>query len=163
MPPLPADFGPCPRTLDDFLKYIVQRRAAEGLNRIVLARKPAPRRASGDKEERKDKKSKKDNKEVPVGTVYGGATEDANIAWVAAAAYRYPWSRFHRHELLRKRAFFLMDSIARIAPTASGTTAASMPTSAPELRVGGALVDRDRRRGRPTRGGLARGGGEGGR
>jgi hypothetical protein len=26
---------------------------------------------------------------VQLGTVYGGATEDANIAWTAASAYRY--------------------------------------------------------------------------
>ena len=30
-----ADFGPCPRTIEEFLKYIVQRRAAEGLNGII--------------------------------------------------------------------------------------------------------------------------------
>src|ERR1019366_5185822 len=49
-----------------------------------------------------------------VGTLYGGATEDANIAWTAAAAYRYSWSRFHRNEALRNRAFLLLDSIAAI-------------------------------------------------
>jgi hypothetical protein len=109
LPPLPVDFGPCPRKLDEFLKYIVQRRAAEGLNRIVLSENdPRFGAASG------DKKSKKSKKDLRVGTVYGGRQEDANIAWVAAAAYRYPWSRFHRNEILRQRAFFLMDSIARI-------------------------------------------------
>ncbi len=102
LPPLPTDFGPCPRKTEDFLRYIVQRRAAEGLNRIVL--------------DEKDPRVGKDfgDRKVQVGTVYGGAPEDANIAWVAAAAYRYKWSRFHRDTLLRKRAFFLLDNIARI-------------------------------------------------
>ena len=89
LPKLPTDFGPCPRKLDDFLKYIVQRRAAEALNRV------------GSK---------------PDGTLYGSGPEDANVAWVGAAAYRYPWSRFHRNEALRNRAFSLLDSIVRAHP-----------------------------------------------
>lgn len=36
---IPATFGPCPRTLEEFLNYIVQRRAAEALNRIDPAAK----------------------------------------------------------------------------------------------------------------------------
>ena len=114
LPPLPADFGPCPRTLEDFLKYIVQRRAAEGLNRIVLSEKTrALTRLRATRKEAKDKRARRIKKRCRWGP-YMAVPEDANIAWVAAAAYRYPWSRFHRHELLRKRAFFLMDSIARI-------------------------------------------------
>ena len=99
---LPADFGPCPRTIEEFLKYIVQRRAAEGLNGIV-ASETDPRYGKGHVKEK-----------LQLGTVYGGATEDANIAWVAASAYRYSWSRFHRDAGLRSRAFLLMDNIARI-------------------------------------------------
>lgn len=99
---LPADFGPCPRTIEEFLKYIVQRRAAEGLNGIVLS-ETDPRYGKGHVKEK-----------LQLGTVYGGATEDANIAWTAASAYRYPWSRFHRDAALRNRAFVLMDNIARI-------------------------------------------------
>lgn len=40
--------------------------------------------------------------------------EAANIAWTAAAAYRYVWSRFHDNDLLRKWAFLLLDTIAQI-------------------------------------------------
>jgi hypothetical protein len=101
-PALPAKFGPCPRTIEDFLKYIVQRRAAEGLNNVVFSEQD-PRYGKGHVKEK-----------VQLGTVYGGATEDANIAWVAAAAYRYSWSRFHRDVALRNRAFLLLDNIARI-------------------------------------------------
>jgi len=100
-PPLPTNFGPCPRTIEEFLKYIVQRRAAEGLNAIIVSEKD-PRYGKGRVKEK-----------AQLGSVYGGATEDANIAWVAASAYRYPWSRFHRDVNLRDRAFLLMDSIAR--------------------------------------------------
>ena len=96
---LPADFGPCPRTIEEFLKYIVQRRAAEGLNGIV-ASETDPRYGKGHVKEK-----------LQLGTVYGGATEDANVAWVAASAYRYSWSRFHRDAGLRSRAFLLMDPL----------------------------------------------------
>ena len=102
-----TDFGPCPKTIEEFLKYIVQRRAAEGLNGIV-ASESDPRFGKGHVKEK-----------AQLGTVYGGATEDANIAWTAASAYRYPWSRMHRDAGLRDRAFLLMDNIARIR--ASGT------------------------------------------
>ena len=51
-PPLPTDFGKCPRQTEEFLRYIVQRRAAEGLNGVVLSEKdprlqPTPRHAEG--------------------------------------------------------------------------------------------------------------------
>lgn len=101
-PRLPLDFGPCPRDLHDFLKYIVQRRAAEGLNAIILSEQD-PRFQQG-----------RGKQKPQVGTVYGGAVEDANVASTAAAAYRYPWSRFHRNEALRNRAFLLLDGIARV-------------------------------------------------
>lgn len=89
--PLPTDFPPIPAELVPFLRQVVQQRAAEGLNRVV--------------EDRNDPK---------YGTVYGGAPEDANIAWIAATAYRYPWSRFHGDAALAEKAFFLLDSLARI-------------------------------------------------
>ncbi len=102
MPRIPADFGPSPRSTEEFLKYIVQRRAAEGLNGIVFSEKD-PRYGKGHVKEVQK-----------LGTVYAGSTEDANIAWTAASAYRYSWSRFHRDAGLRDRAFALMDNIARI-------------------------------------------------
>jgi hypothetical protein len=102
LPKLPTDFGACPRELVPFLRYIVQRRAAEGLNRIVLSEKdPKFGTAWG-------------SRKVQVGTVYGATPEDANIGWVAAAAYSYDWSRFHKNKELRNRAFFLLDALARI-------------------------------------------------
>ncbi|NUP98831.1 MAG: hypothetical protein HUU35_03130, partial [Armatimonadetes bacterium] len=88
---LSTDFGAVPTELVPFLRYVVQLRAADGLNRVV--------RQEGD---------------AKYGTVYGGAPEDANIAWVAATAYRAEWSRFHRDEALRSEAFFLLDNLARI-------------------------------------------------
>jgi hypothetical protein len=97
LPRLPSEFGRCPKSIEDFLQYIVQRRAADGLNSIVL----------GASQQRHDKT-------VEPGTIYGGATEDANVAWVAAAAYRYPWSRFHGNVELRNRAFLLLDNVVRI-------------------------------------------------
>lgn len=87
---LPTDFGPCPAELVPFLQYTVQRRAAEGLNRVVHTAD-----------------------DPKFGTVYGGKPEDANIAWVAATAYRYDWSRFHHDEALRDQAFLLLDNLAR--------------------------------------------------
>ena len=35
------------------------------------------------------------------------------MAWVAAAAYRYPWSRFYHNADLRSRAFALLDGVVR--------------------------------------------------
>ena len=106
LPRLPADFGKCPRQTEQFLRYIVQRRAAEGLNSLVLSEKD--RRANTLYGKRK----------VIVGTIFGGGVEDLNLAWVAAAAYQYPWSRFHHNADLRARAFLLMDSV--IASGADG-------------------------------------------
>lgn len=100
-PRLPTDFGKCPRKAEEFLKYLVQRRAAEGLNGIVLSEKdPRFNKPYG-------------QRKVVVGTIYGGHTEDLNVAWVAAAAYRYPWSRLHRNADLRKRALLLIDSVVK--------------------------------------------------
>jgi hypothetical protein len=102
LPVLPVDFGPCPRKLEGFLRYIVQRRAAEGLNSILVDPKD-PRLGTTVGKLRYE-----------LGTRYGGSLEDNYLAWTASAAYRYPWSRFHRSEALRKRAFFLLDNIVRI-------------------------------------------------
>jgi len=88
---LPTVDSEVPADLVGFCRWTVQARAAHGLNRIV-----------------RDKESPK------YGTVYGGVAEDANIAWVAAAAHRHDWSRFHRHPGLRDAAFFLLDNLARI-------------------------------------------------
>ncbi len=88
---LPTDFGPCPAQFEPFCRHLIQVRAAEGLNRVVH-----------------------DPQHPKHGTVYGGAPEDANIAWVAAAAYRWEWSRFHQSQALRDEAFFLLDALARI-------------------------------------------------
>jgi hypothetical protein len=85
-----ADFGSCPRKLEDFLKYIVQRRAAEGLNQMSMGEaRPKP---------------------VRRGTISNGNPNDMYVAWTAAAAYRYPWSRFHREAAFRERALLLMDT-----------------------------------------------------
>lgn len=90
------DFGPCPRHLEDFLRYIVQRRTLEGLRGIVLSDSdPRRRRAQ-------------------IGTVYNGSAEDMNIAWTSAAGYGYKWSRFHHDEAIRKHAFLLLDTVAKI-------------------------------------------------
>jgi len=91
---LPADFGPCPRKLEDFLRYIVQRRSAEGLNSLSM--------------------SESGPKPVRIGTIQNGTPGDMYLAFTASAAYRYPWSRFHRDAAFRNRAFFLMDSTVRI-------------------------------------------------
>lgn len=93
-PLLPDDFGPCPRKLEDFLKYIVQRRSAEGLNKISM--------------------SESGPKPVRVGTLFNATPHDVFLAWTASAAYRYSWSRFHRNAAFKNRAFLLMDSVARI-------------------------------------------------
>jgi hypothetical protein len=94
LPRFSADFGSCPRKLEDFLKYIVQRRAAEGLNQMSMGEaRPKP---------------------VRRGTVSDGNPNDMYVAWNAAAAYRYPWSRFHREAAFKERAFVLMDTTVRI-------------------------------------------------
>lgn len=80
-----------PAELVPFLRYVVQNRAEHGLKAVVT-----------------------DNSDPKFGTIYGGAAEDANVAWVAAAAYKYPWSRFHHDEALRDKAFALLDALARI-------------------------------------------------
>jgi hypothetical protein len=72
-----------------FCRWTVQDRAVSGLKRVV-----------------------RDEQNPKFGTVYGGRAEDANIAWVAAAAYRYPWSQSYHDETLRDDAFFLMDHLA---------------------------------------------------
>jgi hypothetical protein len=103
-PRLPTDFGKCPRQPEEFLRYIVQLRAAEGLNGLVLSEKdPRFHKLSG-------------KYKVVLDTIYGGTTEDLNVAWVAAAAYRYPWSRFHHDPDLRRRAFLLIDGVVRNRP-----------------------------------------------
>jgi hypothetical protein len=91
---LPSDFGPCPRKLEDFLRYIVQRRAAEGLNHLSTGEKgPKP---------------------VRFGTISNGTPGDMYLAYTASAAYRYSWSRFYRSVALRNRTFLLMDSTVAI-------------------------------------------------
>jgi hypothetical protein len=80
-----------PRDLVPFLEYVIQNRAEHGLNAVVT-----------------------DEADPKFGTVYGGAAEDANIAWIAAAAYKYDWSRFHGDKTLRDKAFALLDALARI-------------------------------------------------
>jgi len=80
-----------PTDLVPFLKYVVQTRAEHGLRAVVT-----------------------DRDDPKYGTVYGGAAEDANIAWIAAAAYKYDWSRFHQDKAHRDKAFFLLDALARI-------------------------------------------------
>ena len=85
----PAD--EVPTDLVPFLKYIVQARAEHGLRAVVT-----------------------DRDDPKYGTVYGGAAEDANIAWIASAAYKYDWSRFHRDKAFRDEAFSLLDALARI-------------------------------------------------
>lgn len=80
-----------PTDLVPFLRYIVQNRAENGLKAVVT-----------------------DETNPKFGTVYGGAAEDANIAWIAAAAYQYEWSRYYHNEPLRDKAFFLLDSLSRI-------------------------------------------------
>jgi hypothetical protein len=80
---------PVPNDLVGFCQWTVQDRAPSGLKRIV-----------------------RDEKNPKFGTIYGGKAEDANIAWVAAAAYRYRWSRFYHDQALRDDAYFLMDHLA---------------------------------------------------
>ena len=70
-----------PTDLVPVLKYVVQNRAEHGLWAVVT-----------------------DKDDPKYGTVYGAAAEDANIAWVAAAAYKHEWSRFHKDEKLRDKA-----------------------------------------------------------
>ena len=86
-----VDLGPVPADLVGFCRWTVQDRAGGGLARIV-----------------------RDTDSPKYGTVYGGAAEDANIAWVAAAAYRHAWSAYHSDQALRDDAFLLVDSLARI-------------------------------------------------
>jgi hypothetical protein len=89
IPRLPTDFAKCPRTMEPFLQYIVQRRAVEGLNAIS---------------------TNKGDTRHPFGTIYGGKPEDMYIAWTAGTVYRNAWSRFHKDETLRRRTFLLVDS-----------------------------------------------------
>ena len=89
--PRDRDLGPVPSDLIGFCRWTVQDRAAGGLARIV-----------------------RDTGSPKYGTVYGGLAEDANIAWVAAAAYRHKWSRHYQDGALRDEAFFLLDSLARV-------------------------------------------------
>ncbi len=96
LPKLPTTREKCPLGLAEFFRYIVPRRASEGLNGIYLG------------------ETSPTEKRKTYGTIYGGAVEDANVAWVAAAAFRYDWSPLHHNELLKKRAFLLLDSISRI-------------------------------------------------
>ena len=86
-----ANADQVPTELVPFLKYVVQNRAENGLKNIVT-----------------------DESDPKYGTIYGGRPEDANIAWIAAAAYKYDWSRYHHDEALRDKAFFLLDSLSRI-------------------------------------------------
>ncbi len=92
IPKLPTDFGPCPRLVEPFMRHVIQLRAAEGLNRVNT--------------EETD----------PAKIVIYGNAEDANVAWIGAAAYQYPWSRFHKNEVLRQRAFAMMDALPKIKP-----------------------------------------------
>ena len=66
MPRFNTDFGSCPLKLEEFLKYIVQRRGAEGLNQISMG-EPRP-------------------KPVARGTVSSGNPNDMYVAWTAASA-----------------------------------------------------------------------------
>ncbi len=85
-------FGQAPRDLVPFLRHVVQDRAVNGLNRIV-----------------------DDPTDLRHGTVYGGTAEDANIAWIAAAAYRYEWSRFHHDPAIRESSLKLLDRVAEVS------------------------------------------------
>ncbi len=85
-------FGRAPGDLEPFLRHVVQQRASNGLERIV-----------------------DDPADPRHGTVYGGRAEDANIAWVAAAAYRYEWSRFHGDAELRRSSLRLLDRVAELS------------------------------------------------
>ena len=89
--PRDRELGPVPSDLVGFCRWTVQDRAKGGLARIV-----------------------RDADSPKYGTVYGGQAEDANIAWVAAAAYRHTWSRHCGDAVLREDAFFLLDALARI-------------------------------------------------
>ncbi len=93
IPKLPTDFGPCPRLVEPFMRHVIQRRAAEGLNRV--------------------RPEETDPAKI---VIYGGGAEDANVAWIGAAAYKYDWSRFHKDEVLRRRAFVLLDTLPKIKP-----------------------------------------------
>lgn len=93
VPRIPTDFGECPSEIVPFMKHIVQQRAAGGLNAV------------------------KPDAEKPEDVVlYGGTHHDANVAWIAAVAYKAPWSRFQGDENVRKRAFSLMDALTEIQP-----------------------------------------------
>ncbi len=89
---LSSVFGQAPRDLEPFLRHVVLQRTANGLERIV-----------------------DDPTDARHGTVYGGTAEDANIAWVAAAAYRHEWSRFHRDAAVREKSLKLLDRVAELS------------------------------------------------
>ncbi len=93
-PLVPGTFGVCPREAEPLLQYVVQNRTQLGLNRI-----------------------KPDAETAKAVTLYGGSPEDANLAWIAAAAYKYEWSQFHHSEIVRIRAFALLDALAELHPT----------------------------------------------
>ena len=84
------DLPPVPQDLVGFCHWTVQDRAVGGLKRIV-----------------------RDPESPKFGTIYGGRAEDANIVWVAAAAYRHAWSRSHQDGKLKEDAFFLLDHLAK--------------------------------------------------
>lgn len=88
---IPLDFGECPSEVIPFLQHVVQERTAHGLNRVSAeAEDPANI------------------------TIYGGNQEDANVAWIAAVAYKAPWSRFSGDADVRRRAFLLMDALTDV-------------------------------------------------
>ena len=94
VPRLSMDFGPCPRQLEPFLRWMIENRTASGLNR-VNTEGTTPNEV----------------------TIYRpGAQEDANVAWIGAAAYKYPWSRWYKNTVVRQRACALMDALTLLYP-----------------------------------------------
>lgn len=72
-----------------FFRYIIDQRAEDGLRRIQTGPHSGPGIV-----------------------IYNGDMEDANVAWVMAAAYGAKWSRWHRNADMRREAFRLMDAVA---------------------------------------------------
>ena len=85
---IPTDFGPCPRKLEDFLKYIIQVRTAQALSHLKTDG-PAP------------------------GSAYGGEGQDGYVCYTAAHAYRYKWSRFYKSQIVRERSFSVIDATCK--------------------------------------------------
>ena len=122
-----------PPAAGEFLRYIVQRRAAEGLNGLVLTEKDLASTTPGTQG-----RSWTRFTAAPPKTLMWPGWRRPLIAT--------PGADFYHDPDLRRRAFALIDGVVRSRPTVSGTTAGWTATSVRTALPGQPGVERDRRR-----------------